>query len=664
MQHIEKKSRKFISVIFIFSLFILIFGLYVYPLGDPDVFIHLRDGRYYAEHGLHAANDPFAYTRNHEPIERVEWLFQVGIYSIWKKGGYNLLILLKALLVTLAIGLLGVLIYRRWKKIEITGFIIGLSIILPLSMILPLLRFFQERPYIITYLFLPGILIFLDNYLQKSVTDERAARKWLYAMPFLTVLWVNFHPGFIIVFIFLIAQIVEDGLHYLKENEKLYKNRFINLSLVTIIVFFCSALNPLGFSIYAFIFKTVFTDYLKIIIEWAPPKLSNAWGFFIILGITWFFQIFFIKGSRISDLIKLTVCSYLAIKSYRNIPIFMIAALPILTEKLFMAKEKYFRVSVSVLVKKSLVVLATAVVLLTTVILSIDGQAFQLGEVKTLHPKEGLDWLVKNQIKGNILANDFWGGFIGWQTNNQVKVFIDGRFTIYDKQIFTDYMDIIYGNKDRCLNLLNQYQIQVILIPLDSDPAFFQQLNLSGDWALVYWDHICMIYLKRTGTNRSTIAGCEYKIINPLDFSKVNNSSLSKALGEAERAIAIAPNSYAPYFLKSQLLSAMGENQKAKQEIEQAGPLAPKYLLYMNLGLTEMKLGDFQAAERDFQIVVDCGNTVEMKSQAYFFLAQSISRDPVRRKEALRYAKKAFDNHPDPTQVKMMIDAFENNLGR
>lgn len=36
---------------FIGSLFILSLGVLIQPLGDPDVYLHLRDGRYFSEHG-------------------------------------------------------------------------------------------------------------------------------------------------------------------------------------------------------------------------------------------------------------------------------------------------------------------------------------------------------------------------------------------------------------------------------------------------------------------------------------------------------------------------------------------------------------------------------------------------------------------------------------
>lgn len=254
---------------FVFSLLLIVFGLYVYPLGDPDVFIHLREGKFYAENGIATVNDPFAYTRQDQPLKQSEWLFQAGLYFVWKIGGYNLLILLKALLITLAFSLVGILVYRRWPKVEIAGLIMGLAVVLPIAIMDPLLRFFQERPYIMTFIFIPLLLLLLDYYVSKNKEKEQAIRKWLYTLPFLTIVWVNLHPGFIVTFIFLFAHIVEEGWRYYTESKELNKKRLINLLIVTSAVFLCGAINPMGFAIYPYIFKTTFSGYLvTIITEW------------------------------------------------------------------------------------------------------------------------------------------------------------------------------------------------------------------------------------------------------------------------------------------------------------------------------------------------------------------------------------------------------------
>ena len=104
--------------VFLFSVLCLFaFGVLVFPLWDPDVYIHLRDGWYWVSRDLRSGSDPFAYTLSGVSFDRIEPLFKIGIYGLWRLGGYDLLILTKALFMTLTFFLFGVVLYRRWPSV-------------------------------------------------------------------------------------------------------------------------------------------------------------------------------------------------------------------------------------------------------------------------------------------------------------------------------------------------------------------------------------------------------------------------------------------------------------------------------------------------------------------------------------------------------------------
>ena len=71
--------------------------------------------------GLQVGNDPFTYTASEKPFDQIEPLFRIGIYELWRVGGYDLLILTKALLMTLTFLSLGLLMFRRWPRLEVVG---------------------------------------------------------------------------------------------------------------------------------------------------------------------------------------------------------------------------------------------------------------------------------------------------------------------------------------------------------------------------------------------------------------------------------------------------------------------------------------------------------------------------------------------------------------
>jgi hypothetical protein len=175
------------------ALLALTFLLGCFPMGDFDVWWHLRTGQIILERGEVPRTDWFTYTNANRPWIDVYWLFQVGLALLFRIGGSSALVLLKAICGT-AIVALSLVARRRGGRtwpIVVAWF--------------PAVVMFTgrlcERPELFSLLFLAGFLTVLGRAGDKP--------RWLWLLPAIQILWVNCHGFFVLGPLVLAAAIAE-----------------------------------------------------------------------------------------------------------------------------------------------------------------------------------------------------------------------------------------------------------------------------------------------------------------------------------------------------------------------------------------------------------------------------------------------------------------------
>src|ERR1017187_363067 len=78
------------------------FFLALEKISESDTFWHLKTGEWIMAHGAVPHVDPFSATVKGKVWLDWEWLFQVGIYVLYSWGGFNALVVGKAIVVLLA----------------------------------------------------------------------------------------------------------------------------------------------------------------------------------------------------------------------------------------------------------------------------------------------------------------------------------------------------------------------------------------------------------------------------------------------------------------------------------------------------------------------------------------------------------------------------------
>ena len=96
------KALKILAAIVVVLAVAFPFFLALEKISESDTFWHLKTGEWIMAHGAVPHADPFSATVNGKEWLDWEWLFQVGIYVLYSWGGFNALVVGKAIVVFLA----------------------------------------------------------------------------------------------------------------------------------------------------------------------------------------------------------------------------------------------------------------------------------------------------------------------------------------------------------------------------------------------------------------------------------------------------------------------------------------------------------------------------------------------------------------------------------
>jgi len=154
----------------------------IFPLFDTDFWWHLKTGEMILERGQVPIIDWFTYTDSEQPWVDLHWGFQLLITFVYRLGGVNLVILVKAAVITAAVGVAWFASGRElpaWFKVLPWG----------LAVITISGRGF-ERPEMLSQLF-------LAIWMYVAFRVERQPRL-IWVLPPLQLLWTNCHALFVL----------------------------------------------------------------------------------------------------------------------------------------------------------------------------------------------------------------------------------------------------------------------------------------------------------------------------------------------------------------------------------------------------------------------------------------------------------------------------------
>jgi hypothetical protein len=460
---------------------LLVFFLSTRTPNDNDMWWHLRAGQEMVMRHQILTTDAFSFTRIGAQWINAFWLSDIGIYGLFRLGGFFALTFAAACLITLIM----VVIFKH--SLGPTKLIVCLILIGSLGMS----PFSGVRPQLISFLLLAILDLELTQFKQSGKPHP-----WFLVLLF--VLWANTHGGFIWGFLLLGAFIVGQIFNRLMSKENaLSWNNIGKVGQWGLIAALSTLINPNGITLWKLPFYTVGVSITKIS-EWASPDFHRM----DMQPMLWFIFLFIIgigfAKTKLDwgDALKFIGFSYLAFVSQRSIGPFIVVAIPVVSKYLTLAWNDRFKDGLNINVpetyqrKSQNLSPRTAQIINGIIILALGlvviGRAYWVSRpalVYSEYPVKAVNWVKTHKPTGSMFNSYNWGGFLTWELP-EYPVFIDGRADLYGDELINGWWDVVNGT-EKGLKLLDDWQIQFAL--LEPGWPIIRKLPTQG-WHYLYQD--------------------------------------------------------------------------------------------------------------------------------------------------------------------------------
>lgn len=541
----------FLPVLFLFSVFLLA----LIKIEDPDTWLHLSIGRQIWDIKGLPKTEPFEYPLFGQPFQYTSWLFSLIYFAAYRLFDIHGVILLKAVLVCTCFFIL----YRDCQQPQKNTAIAVLILSLVVIIIRPR---FTERPETFMLIFLAFTIYSLNAFLFDG-------KRYLYALPFVHLLWANIHSSIPLMFIPFLAFIFggllqrgltnNDGLH-----EALSSTKLKTIVFVFIASFFASLVSPYFLDQYLYGTKVLSTSwYVQETMELATPTWStHKWPFIFAPAVL---LSFVLNRKRFSFIHMLLVIPFivLSFSAIRFTILLCVVGGPVLTRNMAVSlREKKWWATISE--KKNALASVTVVwiVLYTTLVFArvepfvdahhINSKIFGLGVNYDRYPEGALRYMDSRNITGRVFNAFAWGQYIIWRDYPGRTVYIDGRANLPERLL--ENLMLARLRPEVLEDLYHRYGFESVLIeyPVQEETAV---PLASKKWALVYWDDLSLLYVRTGGKYAPSILRDEYHFVRPANTA-LSTRTLSgtafgrtRLIGELKRNIELTGSSKAHAYL-------------------------------------------------------------------------------------------------------------------
>jgi len=133
-----------------------------------------------------------------------------------------------------------------------------------------------------------------------------------------------------------------------------------------------------------------------------------------------------------------------------------------------------------------------------------------LGVSQRHFPDKAVDFLVENNVAGNMFNEFNSGAYVVGRCFSDIKVYIDGRTEVYGADFFKRYLKIVHDQNTAVLaDDLERYDISIALLNTVRTEAPEKILKFFYDheeWELVYLDYDGCVFLKNVPEHQDVIA--------------------------------------------------------------------------------------------------------------------------------------------------------------
>ncbi len=458
---------------------------------DPDLWGHLIFGSLLLD-GTFALENGFAYTTPDHPWVNHELLAEGTMALLYRFAGPAGLVALK---VALGLGTLALLrrsaARRSADQVATTLAVLGALVVMAPGLMI--------RPQIFTLFFLAATLEILAH------SDYRP-QGWALGLPVLMALWINVHGG-VLAGVGLAGIALGANAAVRATRRDLSRHQAIATIGIVFAVVTALLVNPYGFRLLHFLVWDV-TPQVPIS-EWksVPPFDASFPGFKLMVLVT--LAGIVVLRPRLAETAIVLVTAAVAFRHQRHIPLFAIAATPLLAATFREGLRRWPRgagyQSITDLARGGL--MAAAALQLTFAALAIGVHRGTITVSPSYYPVQALRFLAQNDIVGNVALPFRWGEYALWALPAGTRVAVDGRFTTaYPATLLADAWSFMAGTHG-WEALLERYPTDVVVADRAQAPAHL--LKAERDWQYVYSDPVSVVFLRKTERHADALARFE-----------------------------------------------------------------------------------------------------------------------------------------------------------
>lgn len=590
------------------ALLLLVF-LYA-PVQDPDVWWHLKAGWLILARSAVPHTNLFAQAAGHPWIDH-HWLYQVLLFGLWKLAGPAGLIGLRVA----AVGAAWLLLARAATP---PGGFLAMLPFLALGIVASNERMI-DRPEIFSFLFLVITLALLLRW------RRRPGPRPLVALVGLQVLWANFHGlavlGPVAAGAFLLGEAVRR--HAAAPGDGAAPP-LQGLALALLAGTCALALTPNGL--------VGALHPLTLLRQLDNPAIAIAEfqgafsGFRVTAAILAFRLLVGLAGALLllslprldwSLLILSALMLVLAAAARRNVPLFVIAALPLVGAQLPLARARLARLLPREEARRRLGAAGTIAVIACTLLLARDaagGRFYERdGRIKRLGGgvdeaavlRETMDYVTRRDLPGPVFNDIDSGGYFIWRAYPDRRAFIDARLEAVSPERIAAYDRAIRSRAGwEALDSAYHFGTVVLDHTLPLHGPLIDRLAADPDWALVHLDPNGIVFTRRRRAPAALLARDELapgrRAPRPLRAAPRRADPLARAL-RGMLAVPEEPDLRAS-LAYARVLARLGFSDRARDAVRVAlleAPRSPRALV--TAGAVEESAGAWDAARRRYE---------------------------------------------------------------
>jgi hypothetical protein len=416
--------------------------------------------------------DPYAYTPTIRPWIDHEWGAGGIAYLATRWFGGRAILFLKFVLV-LGTGVFCV----RCSSAKGADFrLFGLCA--PLAIFLGYLGFFSTIRAQAYSFFLTALLLWFWE------LDRKGNRRWTIAWLMIFPAWVNLHGGFV----------VGIGLTALYALEQfLRKNPTRHLLLLLPAMCLEIFANPYG-SAYLSYLRRALTMTRPYAPEWRPVwDLGPAWtvAFLVAVGVV-IYALAVLGIRRLVGILPLTATVVEAALHRKLLPLFAIVWICYVPS--FLQETSAGQWLVLFTQRRSrFMLLAWSAFTCVCLLAATRYKPWSLSVPQPIYPVGAVEYLARNEFKGNVMTPFRLGAYVSWKLFPAVKVSLDGRYEETYPENTVRSIFRFYEAAPEWRSTLNVFSTDLVLVPRESP---LSQAMPQSTWKRVYFDQQFELYIR------------------------------------------------------------------------------------------------------------------------------------------------------------------------